>query len=92
MGGLELALISIYKILENAAQYAAAIIESAVSGVGTNERRLSRALIRYRGPFIQHVKISFDIAYERSLKKRLVDDTSGDYQALLLQLINEKVA
>lgn len=58
--------------MQNAPEYVAEIIESSMTGAGTNERRLSRALIRYRGTFAEHVKAAYEKLYKRPLKDRLM--------------------
>jgi len=63
-------------------------LESAMAGLGTNERRLSRLIARNRST-IEYVKQAYLRLYGKTLRRRITGETSGDYQQLLLALIND---
>ncbi|RKP10960.1 hypothetical protein THASP1DRAFT_27269 [Thamnocephalis sphaerospora] len=88
-GDLQRGLVALVKCVQDAPLYVAEILESAMAGLGTNERRLSRVTIRNRGPFMEHVKLSYLHRYGKTLRRRIEGDTSGDYRKLLLAYIND---
>jgi annexin A7/11 len=64
-------MIYLVQCVQNAPLYVAELLESAMAGLGTNERRLSRVIIRNRGPFMEHVKLAYVQRYGKSLRKRI---------------------
>ncbi|KAI8056145.1 hypothetical protein BDF22DRAFT_326720 [Syncephalis plumigaleata] len=88
-GDLQRGLHALVQCVQNAPLYIAELLESAMAGLGTNERRLSRVIIRNRGPFMEHVKLAYVQRYGKSLRKRIEGETSGDYRRLLLAYIND---
>jgi hypothetical protein len=61
--------------------------ESTMKGFGTDELGLSAALVRFR-PFLQEVSKEYQRIYSKSLKDRVKGETSGDYRALLVGLLD----
>lgn len=61
--------------------------ESTMKGLGTDEKRLTAAVIRYQTALPQ-IQAAYKKIYGRSLKDRVKGDTSGDYGQLLLTLLH----
>lgn len=60
-----------------------------MKGLGTDEKRLSAAVIRYQLA-LQSISDEYKKIYGRTLESRIESDTSGDYGALLLALLGVK--
>jgi hypothetical protein len=59
--------------------------ESTMKGLGTDEKSLSSALVRYH-PYLNAFASNYEQAYKMSLKDRIKGETSGDYGELLLKV------
>lgn len=66
-------------------------VESTMKGLGTDEKRLSAAVIRYQ-TVLPAVELAYKKIYGRSLKDRVRSDTSGEYGQLLLALLHQQPA
>ena len=64
----------------------AALIKKACAGFGTNELLLTKCLIRYQ-PIMKHVNQSHMEMYEKSVEDRVQEETGGDFQKILLQVV-----
>jgi annexin A13 len=65
----------------------AALIKSACAGIGTNELLLTCSIIRYQG--VMHEVMSAHIEqYGKTIHDRVRSEASGQYKALLLQVLN----
>lgn len=62
--------------------------ESTMKGLGTDEKRLSAAVIRYQTA-MPSIEVAYKKIYGRSLRDRVRSDTSGDYGQLLLALLHQ---
>jgi hypothetical protein len=60
-------------------------IKSTCSGVGTDELGLSCAIVRFQN-VLPNVMIEHNAEYGKTLQERLMDETGGDYQNLLLEI------
>lgn len=65
----------------------AELFESTMKGVGTDEYGLSAAVVRYHA-LLPQVKVAYKKLYGRELRERIRGDTSGDYRALLLSIVD----
>ena len=69
----------------------ARLIEAAMEGVGTKDERLTYRIVRayWRGgqPYIQEVKAAYQQKYNHNLIKRVKSETSGDYERLLVAIL-----
>lgn len=61
--------------------------ESTMKGLGTDEKALSAAVVRYQ-PWLAEIAQSYEGLYKRSLKERINGEVSGDYGKLLLALFD----
>ncbi|KAF9950802.1 hypothetical protein BGZ65_006373, partial [Modicella reniformis] len=73
------------------ARHVALLFEESMSGLGTNEDQLSRLVAIHRGPFMEKVKVAYNIDYSRTLAERVKGDTSGLYSNLICHLINQPI-
>ncbi|KAF9399226.1 hypothetical protein BGX21_006601 [Mortierella sp. AD011] len=72
-------------------RHVALLFEESMAGMGTNEDQLSRLVVIHRGKFMDEVKISYSIDFDRTLADRIRGDTSGPYCNLLCHLINQTI-
>ncbi len=66
----------------------AKLIKKACAGFGTNELLLTCCLIRYQD-LLGHVAVAHEELFEKSIHKRVRDETGGKYEKLLLTLVNK---
>ena len=64
----------------------AALIKSRCAGVGTYEVGLSCNILRYQN-ILQKVQMAHVDLYSKTIGDRIMDETSGDYEKLLLQIL-----
>ena len=69
----------------------ARLLEKAMAGAGTKDERLTYRIIRayWKGgqPYVQGVKAAYQNTYHKSLIKRVKGETSGDYERLLVAVL-----
>jgi hypothetical protein len=65
----------------------AELLESAMKGIGTNEEKLSVAMARYQS-LLPLIDATYKEKYKSSIRDRIKGETSGDYGALLLALLD----
>ncbi|KDO21090.1 hypothetical protein SPRG_13798 [Saprolegnia parasitica CBS 223.65] len=65
-------------------------IESTMSGIGTDEYRLSAAIVRFQH-LLPQVKQAYQAKYRTTLRQRIEGETSGDYRALLLTILDHAI-
>ncbi|KDO29631.1 hypothetical protein SPRG_05584 [Saprolegnia parasitica CBS 223.65] len=65
-------------------------IESTMSGIGTDEYGLSAAIVRYQH-LLSQVKQAYQAKYGKPLRQRIEGETSGDYRALLLTILDHSI-
>ena len=70
-------------------EYFATRLRFAIKGVGTNEKVLNRVIITRNEVDMDIIKEYYKILYDRDLIKDIKDDTSGNYQKLLLALVDK---
>jgi len=66
----------------------AKFIKSACAGIGTNELLLTCTLVRYQ-TYLPHVCAAHQKLFDKSLQKRILDECGGDYEKLLLAVVNK---
>merc|ERR1739844_338155 len=66
----------------------AKLIKKACAGFGTDELLLTCSLIRYQD-LMGHVCVAHEELFEKSVHKRVKDETGGHYEKLLLELLNK---
>ena len=89
-GWMEKALVALVEAVSDNPLWVAEMLESSMKGIGTNEKKLTRLVVRYRGPFMNSIKEAYMRRYGKTLAKRIHGETSGDYRKLLLALIGEQ--
>ncbi|CAH0519050.1 unnamed protein product [Peronospora belbahrii] len=80
------ALLFFVHISLNAWPFLADHIEGTMAGVGTDKTALSAAVVRYH-PYMSNIKAAYEKKYKMSLHDRIQAEVSGEYQELLLQLL-----
>jgi len=66
----------------------AKLIKKACAGFGTNELLLTCTLIRYQD-LMGHVCVAHEELFEKSVHERVKDESGGNYEKLLLALLNK---
>ena len=70
----------------------ATLLESAMEGAGTKDERLTYRIIRayWRGgrPYIDEIKAAYKHKYKTGLVRRVKGETSGDYERLLVAILD----
>jgi len=90
-GDIMKTLTSLVTSIRNKAEYIADLFEKSMKGLGTDDEKLIRLVVRHRHEqVITPIKIAYENKYGKSLAKRIKGDTSGDYCKLLLTCIHEK--
>mmetsp|Transcript_18165 Transcript_18165/g.27242 ORF Transcript_18165/g.27242 Transcript_18165/m.27242 type:complete len:340 (+) Transcript_18165:118-1137(+) len=64
------------------------LIKKATKGLGTNETLLTCNIIRYQD-IMGHVYIAHEQLFEKSIHKRIVDETSGSYKHILTAVLDK---
>lgn len=75
--------------LINPSEYFADKVNEAVEGMGTDDNLLIRIILSRRDIDLPKMKIFFEKKYKKSLVSAVREDTSGDYQKLIVKLIGE---
>lgn len=57
-----------------------------MAGIGTDKTALSAAIVRYN-PYMSNIQAAYEKKYETSLHDRIEGEVGGEYQELLLQLL-----
>lgn len=68
-------------------QTVAKLIKKACAGFGTDELLLTSTLIRYQD-ILGHVVVAHEELFEKSVHTRVRDEAGGDYEDLLITLLN----
>jgi len=71
-------------------EYDASLIRSAVKGVGTNEEILIEVLCTRSPDEISRISARYSQMYKKSMSKDIKEDTSKDFQQILLSLCEGK--
>lgn len=64
----------------------AELFESTMAGIGTDETALNAAVVRYHA-YLGRIKPAYEAKYKMSLHERIKSETDGDYQDLLLHVL-----
>ncbi|GLD98772.1 hypothetical protein PINS_up007490 [Pythium insidiosum] len=86
-GDAENALVYFIRMALDKKNYLAEFFESTMKGIGTDEKGLSAALVRFH-PFLSSIKGEYESKYKTSLKERIKGETSGDFRDLLVAVID----
>ncbi|KAL3662512.1 hypothetical protein V7S43_012367 [Phytophthora oleae] len=74
------------RISLNAWPFLAEHIEGTMAGIGTDSTALSAAIVRYH-PYLGYIMPVYEKKYNMTLQDRIKGEASGEYQELLLQLL-----
>ncbi|KAF7258461.1 hypothetical protein EG68_04353 [Paragonimus skrjabini miyazakii] len=89
-GDLLDAFLAIVSCARNKPKYFAQLLEKSMKGLGTSDKMLIRIVVSRCEIDMGRIKKEFQAAYGKSLATWIKDDTSGDYERLLLTLIGER--
>jgi len=74
-------------LIHSKAEYDAHLIKNAVKGLGTNDEALVEAICTRTNQDLIEMKQAYQAMYKLDVSKDVADDTSGDYQHLLLAVL-----
>ncbi|XP_075708268.1 annexin A1-like [Rhinoderma darwinii] len=77
----------ILDMLKTPAQLDAYELKNAIKGLGTNEDTIIEILVTRSNQQIKQIKEAYKAEYKTDLEKDIIDDTSGDFQKVLLALL-----
>ncbi|KAL3867660.1 hypothetical protein ACJMK2_040531 [Sinanodonta woodiana] len=85
-GDLKKAFLAIVHYIKNPQDYFAELLNKTLKGAGTDDERLMQLLVSHSETDLKDIAKEYLKKYKRELKKDIADDTSGDYQKLLVRL------
>lgn len=71
----------------------ASLLEAAMVGAGTRDKMLTSRVVRQHWDRnnMANVRAAYEKRYHKNLASRIRDETSGDYERMLLLCIGERV-
>ncbi|XP_059206542.1 annexin A2 [Centropristis striata] len=78
------------ELLMTPLQHEAYRLQQAMVGLGTDEETLLEILCTRSGKQLQEISAAYQQVYKKDLEKELKGETSGDFTALLLSLLNKE--
>lgn len=91
-GDLKEGMLAIVRVIRSKATYFAQMLHKAMKGLGTNDDALVRIVMSRCEVDMVQIKQEFQRNFKQTLGQFIADDTSGDYRAMLLELIGEPQA
>lgn len=82
---------SLLALVTPPAEYLADKLYKAMKGMGTDDKCLIRIVASQRGRLLKEIGQVFLNKYQKSLKKMVEDDTSGDYKKLLVRVLEHYI-
>eukprot|EP00158_Paraphelidium_tribonemae_P002031 Partr_v1_DN25056_c0_g1_i2_m50599 putative annexin A7 len=90
-GMAETTLVAMVRFVEDRGEYYAELINSSMAGVGTDESKLQRLVLRLRGTeTMEEVKAAYLKKYGKTLRKAIESECSGDHEKMLVALVEQK--
>jgi len=87
-GKLRLAFITIARYIKDPITYYAEMMNAAMKGLGTNNKRLIRAIVERCEIDLKTVAERYNKLHKTPLDKRIMKETSGDYEKILIALLS----
>ena len=87
-GDIKKLLQTVLYVLISPSEYFATRIHSAVEGIGSNEKLLTRILVTRAELDLMKIKQYYPILYGKEMIEDIKDNVSGDYKSLLLSICN----
>jgi len=88
-GDLRNGLLTLVHSIENLSDCYAQLINDSFKGLGTEDTRLIRLIVSRCEIDLETIKHHYKHLFDHSLEHDLKEETKGDYQKLLLKLIDE---
>ena len=85
-GNIKIALITIIDSIIHPSEYYARRVNKAVKGLGTNDRMLIRNICAREGIDMKEIRETYKNIFGKDMVTDIKDDTSGDYQKILMAL------
>ena len=85
-GDLRKAYTTIIEGMLNPSEYFASNVKEAIKGLGTNDKLLIRTLVCREEIDIPRIRSSYKTFYNSNMVKDIEEDTSGDYQKLIVAI------
>jgi len=86
-GDLKTAFLTIAQYVSDPITYSCQVLYNAMKGMGTDDNRLIRTIVARCEIDLKTVKERFEKIHKTTLENRVRKETSGDYQKMLLALI-----
>ena len=88
-GDIEKCLTAIVKCAVSKPAYFAEQLFLSMKGSGTLDKQLIRIMVSRSGIDMNEIKVHFNMMYGKPLKQAILDETTGDYEAILLALCGD---
>ena len=85
-GDIKVALNTILEAIITPTNYYARRVNKAVKGLGTNDKLLIRTICSREGIDMKEIRESYKTLFGKDMIQDIKDDTSGDYQKVLIRL------
>lgn len=90
-GDIERALLTIIEYARNPAAYFAKRLEKAMDGIGTDDSQLIRIFVSRRSKDLDNIADEFARVQQKSLKKWVKSELSGDFENIILAIMQNCV-
>jgi len=87
-GKLKLAFLTITRYIKDPITYYSELINASMKGLGTNNKRLVRAIVERCEIDLKTVAERYNKLHKTNLEKRIMKETSGDYEKILIALVS----
>ena len=91
-GDFEDGLVGIYYAMVKPHEYFAKRIHDSIYGLGTDDETLIRVIVTRHEIDLPLIKKVYEEMYDADMIEDIIDDTSGDYQTLLVSLVKGEYA
>jgi annexin A7/11 len=86
-GDIEKGLLALVNCVENRPAYFARRLQQSMKGLGTNDDDLIRLCVSRAEVDMEDIKVEFQRQFKKTLQSYIKDDTSGDYEKILLAIV-----
>ncbi|ELU00440.1 hypothetical protein CAPTEDRAFT_158666 [Capitella teleta] len=91
-GDIKNGLLAVVRVIKDKVGYFAQKMQKSMKGLGTDDQALIRCTVSRCECDMVQIKSAFEKEFKGSLADWIKDDTSGDYQQILLALIGDREA
>ncbi|XP_066989336.1 annexin A3-like [Macrobrachium rosenbergii] len=88
-GDFKKAMLALYNSIQNTPAFFAQALNTAIEGLGTDDKALIRILVSRSEIDLASIKREYKIIFNKSLEEDIKGDTSGYYEKMLLAILTE---